>query len=214
MLTVHRIIIVFVITVLCISTASYNSRSVAQDNQRINIFDKKNKSTESKKQQKLQQNDSEAVRQMAQSLEKVFYDGDVQRKSRIILYYGVFFLGLGLLIVGVAYWQFRIRRHTELAVSDPNYLVKELNAAHQLTRDEIGIMRKIAEENALPNVLDLFVEPKLLLDILDNGRYKPYRPVVRVLLDKLFGIETKPSGETQLLTASQISMATQIIYPE
>jgi len=63
-----------------------------------------------------------------------------------------------------------------------------LNVAHQLSEPEKRLMQELSEKHSLATSLNLFIEPKYLLDALDNETFASSRPEVQQLLYKLFDV--------------------------
>jgi hypothetical protein len=95
------------------------------------------------------------------------------------------------LISGLIYWRLHIRRRLEREISDPLFLVQELNNAHQISPQEKRLMLDLAADNALPNPLTLFVEPRFFLDAREKASYASSREIIESLLLRLFSIEVK-----------------------
>ncbi|MDR3232751.1 MAG: hypothetical protein LBT46_03650 [Planctomycetaceae bacterium] len=169
--------------------------SAAQEGKRINMFDTKpgsdqNKKPKKTKKTKSMEGDTESVRQMQQSFRAAFDDDDPSAyKSNALTYYGIFFTVLGCFIAGIFYWKFLLQKRAVQSLNNPVFLIKELNAAHQLTRDEISLMQKVSDFKTLPDALTLFVEPEYLLNALEDNAFAPSRHLISPLLHKLFGID-------------------------
>jgi hypothetical protein len=73
-------------------------------------------------------------------------------------------------------------------------LVKELVFVHQLSDQEKRFMQELSERYALTSPLNLFVEPRFLLEALESDSYVSARTSVRRLLAKLFDIADEEAG--------------------
>ena len=144
---------------------------------------------------------SERMEQLAQALRDDF-SPSAGKTSRNFLYYGAFLLGVVLIGVVLAYWQLLRRNRAEWELNDPMALLKELNHVHQLSDSEKRFMRELSDKNALPSPLTLFVEPKFLLDALENDVYFSARSSVQQLLAKLFDMTPEEDNLTAVLTES------------
>ena len=107
---------------------------------------------------------------------------------RMLFYYSLFLAGVIAVAVCLVYWQHRRRKQTEWELNDPMALVKELNFAHQLSEQEKRLMQEVSSKNTLSSPLQLFVEPKFLLDVWEDDSFVSSQPLVRRLLSKLFDI--------------------------
>ena len=115
--------------------------------------------------------------------------------------YYILFLAAGAAVIGgLVYWNLWRLKQLEWRLIDPMALAQELFLIHQLTEPEKRVMRDVSEKNALPTPLQLFVEPKFLLDALDNDSLALYRNTIRRLLSKLFDIIIE-GGETSTVVS-------------
>jgi hypothetical protein len=121
-------------------------------------------------------------------------DHEKKGTSRAALYYGIFFVGMAVIIGGLVYFQIWRRKQTEWELNDPMALVKELDWVHQLSDPEKRFMQELSTKYALPSPLKLFVEPKYLLEAMESDSFISARSLVRRLLSKLFDIT--PEGNT------------------
>ena len=145
---------------------------------------------------------SERLDNLARGLQKEF-SPDAERTNQAFLYYGSFFVVLAIIVAGLVYWQIWRRNRAEWALNDPMALIKELNYVHQLSDQEKRLMQEISDRNALPTPLKLFVEPKFLLEALENDLHISDRSSVRQLLSKLFDIAFEENdGVSGVLTDS------------
>ena len=129
---------------------------------------------------------AEAIRQQAGDPEK-------RRASQQLIPYAVCLTVVAVVVGGLLYWQTRLRKRAEWELNDPMALVQELNFVHQLSEPEKKLMKELAERNALPNPLKIFVEPKFLLEAWEDISLNPERPLVRRLLARLFEITVQGS---------------------
>ncbi|GHT44149.1 hypothetical protein FACS189454_00810 [Planctomycetales bacterium] len=173
----------------------------------VNMFKPKGGDKKLKREAKQSENNSEKIRLLKQSMSDAF-DPESPQSGKEALYYGVFFTVLGIAIAVYVYVPYRWKKARELARLDPAFLLTELNNAHRLTREETQLMLAISSENSLPNALTLFIEPKILLAALDRKSFKPSRPLIRELLNKLFEIEMAVGTATQ----TALDSATQIYH--
>jgi len=182
--------LVFVCFGLTLGLSAVLAGSVwAQESERINVWERNNHNAipwEGRV------SDEELARRFSASFQKEF-DPETRQNGRVLMNYGIF---LGIVAVIVAsYLGWRMWRQQWLAreVSDPMFLVYELNSVHQLSEQEKRLMQELSEKNSLPSPLKLFVEPKYLLDAWQNKTYASARPTIRQLLSKLFDIVTADS---------------------
>jgi hypothetical protein len=116
------------------------------------------------------------------------------------VYYVLFFGAFTVLVVGLVYWQQLRRKQMEWALNNPMALVKELSFVHKLTEQEKRLLQEVSNRNALSSPLQLFVEPKFLLDAWEDDSFVSAQPVVRRLLSKLFDIATEGDENSAMLT--------------
>ena len=129
------------------------------------------------------------------------------------MYYVLFFSVLTVLIAGIVYWRVWQQKRMDWALNDPMALVEELSFVHQLSKQEQRLMLEISNRNALPSPLQLFVEPKFLLEAWEDESFVSTQPVVRRLLSKLFDITTEEGKNTTMLTgmnSAGMNSATQV----
>ena len=126
------------------------------------------------------------IERMGRSLQRAFTDETQQ--SRAFISYGIFLGITAVLIAGFLGWRVWRQKKKARELSDPMFLVYELNSAHQLSEPEKRVMQELSEKNSLPTSLKLFVEPKYLLDALENETFASSRLEVQQLLSKLFDI--------------------------
>jgi len=123
---------------------------------------------------------------ISRSFQRAF--ADETQQSQALLSYGVFLGIAAAIIVAFLGWQVWRQKKKEKELNDPTFLVYELNAAHQLSEPQKRLMQELSEKHSLPTSLKLFIEPKYLLDALDNETFAPSRPEVQQLLYKLFDV--------------------------
>jgi len=126
------------------------------------------------------------MERISRSLQRGFTD-DTQQTQTLISY-GIFLGITAVLIIGFLGWQVWRQKRKARELSDPMFLVYELNSAHQLSDPEKRLMQELSEKHSLPTPLKLFVEPKYLLDALDNETFASSQPEVQQLLYKLFDV--------------------------
>ncbi|MCL2005906.1 MAG: hypothetical protein FWG73_07040 [Planctomycetaceae bacterium] len=105
-------------------------------------------------------------------------------------------------------WQAWKRQQDEKERNDPNGLLRELIRVHKLSDQEKHLIKRLSDRSALSSPLELFVEPKFLLDALKNDSWASAHPSVRRLLSKLFDIHTADQSaageETVLISKSSL----------
>ena len=156
----------------------------AQEMERINLWSP-NRNTN--RQDNSRVSDSDHARRISQSFQKEF-DSDSGRRSRDLANYSTLLAVVVVIAAGFVGW--RMWRQQQLAreLSDPLFLVRELNSAHQLSDQEKRLMQELSAKHLLPTPLKLFVEPKYLLEAWENEAFASSQPMVRQLLSKLFDI--------------------------
>ena len=131
--------------------------------------------------------DSERARQISDSF-RMEFTHDPQQQGRALMNYGIFLGIVTVIFASFVAWQMWTRKRVERTLNDPMFLVYELNSAHQLSEQEKRLMLELSEKNLLSTPLKLFVEPKYLLDALENEKFVSSQPTVQILLFKLFDI--------------------------
>jgi hypothetical protein len=129
---------------------------------------------------------SDDMDRISRSLQRAF--ADETQQSQTLVSYGIFLGVATAIIAGFLGWQVWRQKRMARELSDPIFLVYELNAAHQLSEPEKRLMQELSEKHSLPTSLKLFIEPKYLLDALDNETFASLRPEVQQLLYKLFDV--------------------------
>jgi hypothetical protein len=157
----------------------------AQESERINIFDQSNRNAIPWETQR--GSDYDTARRISESFRKDF-DPEARQSGRVLKDYAIF-LGISAAIIACFIgWQVWRQKRLAREVSDPMFLVYELNSLHQLSEQEKRLMQELSEKNLLPTPLKLFVEPKYLLDAWQSETYASSQPTIRQLLSKLFDI--------------------------
>ena len=90
-------------------------------------------------------------------------------------------------------------------------LVKELSVVHKLTEQEKKLMQEVSNRNALPSPLQLFVEPKFLLEAREDDSFIAAQPAVRRLLSKLFDIGAEGDENSIMLPGMN---SETLVYPQ
>ena len=195
-------VFVFVGTLLC-SPAAVLESVQAQEPRGYNLFDTRR--NEGKDTPRIQRPPVDA--EVARRFQEIRNATDPeQRGSRqSALYYALFLLGVAAVAAGLFGWKAWQKRREAWAVNDPMALVKELNHVHQLNEQEKRVMRELSEQNVMPTSLSLFVEPKFLLEALENEAFAPSRSTVRRLLSKLFDIAAEGGEASSILSSSNLS---------
>ena len=121
--------------------------------------------------------------------------GDHEKKgtAQAFAVFSLILVGVSAVVGGLLYWQMRLRKRAEWALNDPMALVLELNFVHQLSEQEKRFMKDLSDRNALTSPLQLFVEPKFLLEAWTDDSSDSERSTVQHLLSKLF--ELTPEGD-------------------
>jgi hypothetical protein len=118
----------------------------------------------------------------------------------------ILFLIVGAVVIGgLVYWNLWRLKQLEWKQIDPMALAQELFLVHQLTEPEKRVMRDVSEKNALPTPLQLFVEPKFLLEALENDSLALYRNTIRRLLSRLFDIIIEGGEPPAVLSGVSLS---------
>jgi len=149
--------------------------------ERINIFDR----TVTNPRPREAAPDSDIDR-VSRSFQREFANETLQGQT--LVYFVLFLVVAALIIAGFIGWQVWRQKRMEKELSDPIFLVYELNVAHQLSEPEKRLMQELSEKHSLATSLNLFIEPKYLLDALDNETFASSRPEVQQLLYKLFDV--------------------------
>ena len=200
-----RLLLFMCIVILCLPCGCREKSPKSGEG--INIFDMPR--TSKRDNQRSAENDAsarritEAVRQAA--------DHEKKGTSKAIVVFGIIVAAVAAVAGGLVYWKIWHQKQIEWELNDPMALVKELNFVHQLSEQEKKLMQELAERNALPSPLKLFVEPKLLLEAWEDITFDPERPLVQHLLSKLF--EITPEGieqENKTSTAIRVGADTTI----
>lgn len=177
--TSRFLVSVFVVVALCLEVAT-----TASAQEKINLFDTKK---DASRQKIPRQVDSRIITGL-----KAAGDPEKRNAGRSELMYSAIVIGIvTVLIVGIVYGLLWQKRRVGWVLHDPMALVKELNVAHQLSEQEKRLMLEISKKNTLPSPLQLFVEPKFLLEAWSDDSFVSYQPLVRRLLAKLFDITTE-----------------------
>ena len=164
---------------------NFSASVQAQEN--FNLWDKSNNNRNFPRPAPPQVTDLEHRDRIAKSFKDAM-DPAARQQSQALLNYGIF-LGIAAVIVaGVVYWQMWRHKRAERELSDPVFLVNELNSAHQLSEQEKRLMRELSEKNSLATPLKLFIEPKFLLDAWESDAFATSQSEVQQLLSKLFDI--------------------------
>ena len=151
-------------------------------------------------------------RRVSEALQRA---GDPEKRNigRTMTPYAVFLAAAATVIVGLLYWQQRRRKRAEWELNDPMALVQELYFVHQLSEPEKNLMKELAEQNALPNPLKLFVEPKFLLEAWEDIALAPERPLVRRLLSRLFEITVQGAGTDSAVGSNVTTLGSGNVSP-
>jgi len=131
-------------------------------------------------------------------------DPDAKNFGQTARKYGLFLAGIAAVVAGLVGWRRWQQRKAEWELNDPMALVLELSVAHQLSEREKRLMLDISVQRALSSPLELFVEPKFLLEALDNGAVGMSRSMVRQLLSKLFDITVEGNQASGVLDAADV----------
>jgi hypothetical protein len=119
-------------------------------------------------------------------------DPEKREAGRYGVMYYVFLIGIiTALIASLVYWQLLRKKRSEWELNHPMALFKELSFVHQLSEQEKLLMQKLSQRKALPSPLQLFVEPRFLLEAWEDDSFVSSQPLVRRLLSKLFDITTE-----------------------
>jgi hypothetical protein len=192
--TVRFFVFVCVLAALCLAIGCRDNSSQKENVKGINLFDLKNANT--KKGEPLSR-DNELAKRLSEGIQQGV-NPEKKENSRVLWHYGIILICIAIVIAGLVYWQVWQKKRAEWEQNDPMALVKELNFVHQLSEQEKRVMQEISEKNALLTPLNLFVEPKFLLEALESDSFVAVYPSVRRLLAKLFDItdggENAPSG--------------------
>ena len=152
----------------------------------INIFDKSNRST-IRREVPVQQTESEDLNRVSASLRRAF-DPEAGQQSRLLLHYGIFLGIVAVMAGGFFVWKIWRQHRLVREMTDPAFLLSELNAVHRLSEQEKRLLQELAEQFSLASPLNLFVEPKFLLDAWNSETFSSSQPTIRQLLSKLFDI--------------------------
>ena len=118
------------------------------------------------------------------------------------------FIVFGLLAAGIVLflmWYIWQQKIAEAAKNNPNTLFNELCTIHQLSGKEQHILKTIAANNSLACPLQLFVEPRYLLETLHHRNFASSRASVKKLLATLFGITPDSAGLDSGISDSGVS---------
>ena len=140
-------------------------------------------------------------------------DPEKRRASQQLIPYAVCLTVVAVVVGGLLYWQTRLRKRAEWELNDPMALVQELNFVHQLSEPEKKWMKELAERNALPNPLKIFVEPKFLLEAWEDISFNPERPMIRRLLSRLFEITVQGPGSDSAVSSNATTQAPGNVNP-
>ena len=177
----------YLATVLCLTTTLSESVQAQEGgNRRINVFDSTNRNT-IRREVPVQRPENEEMDKISRSLQKAFVT-ETGQKGRLLLYYGIFLGIVAVLVAGFVGWQMWKKRRKVKELTDPMFLVSELNSAHQLSNQERRLMQEVSEQHSLSSPLKLFVEPEYLLDAWSSETFATARPTIQQLLTKLFDI--------------------------
>jgi hypothetical protein len=190
-------VVVFIAVVLC-----FPAVLTAQEGEKINLF----KTNPNAPKKNIKRDPDGATRQVRNSLRYAF-DPETKQTGEALKYFAVSFTGLLVVVGGFVYWQIWRQKHLERALKDPTFLVQELNNVHRLSEPEKRLMQELSNNNDLSSPLDLFVEPKFLVDAYENEEFVSARPVMRHLLSKLFDISIEGGGDS---TASKTIMESAV----
>jgi hypothetical protein len=200
----HLLVSVFAVAVLCLAITETVS---AQESDKYN-FMSKGKNTNAPKREVTRPIDSRGVITAIQSA------GDPGKRAAgqyRRMYYLTLFGLVPALIAGIIYWRLLRQKRIERELSDPMVLFEELVFVHQLSPQEKTLIQKISSRSALPTPLQLFVEPKFLLEAWGDETMVPSHPLVRRLLYKLFDIATE-GGESSGVAG--MNSETKIFYSQ
>lgn len=96
---------------------------------------------------------------------------------------------IGVAVVGIViYNRLALKYANKNGYDSPRQLFNELCIAHELLRSERQFLKLFAETLTLPDPLALFIEPKFLIDSLQNPKFARHHIVIEGLLIKVFGI--------------------------
>ena len=191
---------IFAVAALCLAVVE-----IVSAQERINLFEKRNTNVPKREIQRPVGNRNNPVIIGLQNA------GDPEKRGAGrygVMYYILLFGVLTVLIAGLVYWQRLRREQMEWALSNPMALVGELSFVHKLSEQEKKLMLEVSNRNALPSPLQLFVEPKFLLEAWEDDSFVSVQPVVRRLLSKLFDIVTEGGENTAML--SGMNSVTQV----
>ncbi len=124
--------------------------------------------------------------QTLKELSKGFTSSD-----RNLSHYAVVFVIIAILIAGLVYLDWLYHQRRKGGFDNPQLLLRELCAAHQLTKLEQSLLNDIAVEYDLDDALPLFVEPQHFARALKEKRYAGQRKSILYLLEKFFDIRSE-----------------------
>ena len=189
------------VAALCLTLGCRDDSSQAQ-NERINIFSRRNSSSPKKDTPRAT---DDSARRITEALRSAT-DHEKKGTFKATVVFGCILAGVGGVVGGLLYWQFRMRKRVEWELNDPMALVKELTFVHQLSEQEKNLMQNLADRNALSSPLNLFVEPKFLLEAWEDIAPDLERPLVRRLLSKLFEITVEDADSDLGNNLSAVTM--------
>ena len=170
---------------LCLSGTLSVSGRAQEESRSINIWDRHNRNTIPREVPVV--TDDDYTRRIRASFQGDF-DPEARQHGQVLKNYGIFLGIAAILVASFVGWQMWRQHRITREVSDPMFLVYELNSVHQLSEPEKRLMQELSEKNSLATPLKLFVEPKYLLDAWQSETYASSQPTIRQLLSKLFDI--------------------------
>ncbi|MGL4595461.1 MAG: hypothetical protein ACRCUY_12110 [Thermoguttaceae bacterium] len=123
----------------------------------------------------------------------------------------VFLLVIALFLIFIFFLDRNYRHSKNDAITNSNELFRELCRAHQLAMRERLLLVEIAEDASLENPLPLFVEPKYLLDTLQDFDLVSVHPLISTIIATLFGKEILELSSGKSRTSIQNMLETQAI---
>jgi len=172
-------------TLLCLSTILLESIQAQESEKRFNFWERTKSGTP--RREVPQATEDEYAKRISQSFQREI-DPETRQQGWGLLYYGIFLVITAVIAAGFVGWKVWRQHRLTRELTDPVFLINELNFAHQLSEQEKRLMQELSEKHSLPSPLKLFVEPKFLLDALASETFTPSRPTIQQLLSKLFDI--------------------------
>ena len=172
-------------TLLCLSMVLLESVQAQESEQRFNFWERTKSGTP--RREVPQATEDEYAKRISQSFQREI-DPETRQQGWGLLYYGIFLVITVVIAAGFFGWKVWRQHRLTRELTDPVFLINELNFVHQLSEQEKRLMQELSEKHSLPSPLKLFVEPKFLLDAWTSETFTSSRPTIQQLLSKLFDI--------------------------